>query len=106
MVIEDDQEIIGAAVLSDTEKVNEANLRSFYLLPDKIGKGFGHIFYSAIEIELKSRGFSNCVIDVLENNSRAIRFYKAHGFIDTGRVINAVLGTQNYSCKELEKTLY
>jgi len=105
MLIEDDQEVIGAAVLSSTEREREVNLRSFYLLPDKIGQGFGHIFYSDIETEVRNRGFQNCVIDVLENNSRAIRFYEAHGFIDTNETINAALGTQNYSCKVFEKAL-
>jgi ribosomal protein S18 acetylase RimI-like enzyme len=105
MVIESNQEIIGAAILSNTEKEHEVNLISFYLLPDRIGKGFGHIFYSDIETELRNRGFQNCVIAVLENNSRAIRFYEAQSFIDTGKTIDAVLGIQNYSCKILEKTL-
>ena len=106
MVIESNQEIIGAAILNETEKEREVNLRAFYLLPDKIGKGFGHTFYNDIETELKGRGFLNCVIDVLENNSRAIRFYETHGFIDTGKTIdNVVLGTQNYSCKVFEKAL-
>ena len=105
MVIENNQEIIGAAILCNTEKEREVSLKAFYLVPDKIGQGFGHIFYNAIEIELKYRGFQNCVIDVLKENKRAIRFYEAHCFMDTGKKINAVLGEKNYICKVYEKAL-
>ena len=76
--IENNQEIIGTAVLCKTEHEGEANLISFYLLPDRIGQGFGHMFYNAIEADLKNRGFQNCVIDVLKNNKRAIHFYEAY----------------------------
>lgn len=106
MVAESGQGIIGAAILSKTEKEREACLISFYLLPDKIGQGLGHAFYNEIEAELKSKGFSNCILDVLENNKRAIRFYKAHGFIDTNREIKVVLGERDYTCKVLEKALF
>ena len=44
MVIEDNQEIIGVAVMGNTKKEREVNLISFYLLPEKIGHGFGHTF--------------------------------------------------------------
>ena len=62
MVIENNKEIIGAAILCKTEKEREVSLKAFYLLPDKIEQGFGHIFYNAIETELKYSGFQNCVI--------------------------------------------
>jgi ribosomal protein S18 acetylase RimI-like enzyme len=105
MVIESDEEIIGAAVLGKTEKESEVNLISFYLLPDKIGYGFGHEFYSAIETGLRSMGFLSCIVDVLRDNSRAIDFYKSHGFTDTGKEIDAVVGGQSYMCRVLEKSL-
>jgi len=105
MVIEDEYEIIGAAVLCKTEKENEANLKAFYLLPDKIGRGFGHTFLCSIESELRKMGFRNYIIDVLGNNSRAIRFYDAHGFTDTGKNINTTLGERHYTCKSFEKAL-
>ena len=102
MVIEE-QDIIGAAVLSKAEKKNEVNLKAFYLLPDKIGQGIGHVFFNGIEAELKAQGFSECVLDVLENNKRAIRFYEAHGFIDTNSEVIATLGNHEYVCKVYKK---
>lgn len=106
MIMENDLEIIGAAILSQTEKDKEACLISFYLLPEKIGQGFGHNFYNDIETELKSRACSKCVLDVLSNNKRAIRFYQAHGFIETGNEIVSSLGEQSYICKVFEKHLF
>ena len=105
MVIENDQEMIGAAILSRTEKEREVNLISFYLLPYKIGQGFGHTFYSSIETELRARGFLTCVVDVLETNARAIRFYETYGFTTTGEDLNVDLGERNYVCKVLAKSL-
>ncbi len=102
MIIEE-QEIIGAAVLCKVEKEKEINLKAFYLLPDKIGQGFGHAFFNGIEAELKAQGFSECVLDVLENNKRAIRFYEAHGFICTDSEVVATLGNHEYVCKVYEK---
>ncbi len=104
MVIEE-QNIIGAAVLSKAEKEKEINLKAFYLLPDKIGQGFGHAFFNGIEAGLKAQGFSKCVLDVLENNKRAIRFYEAHGFISTDSEMVTTLGSHDYVCKIYEKNL-
>lgn len=105
MIIENSQEIIGAAIMGKTEKDGEVCLISFYLLPDRIGQGFGHTFYTKLENELINQGFTNCVLDVLENNNIAINFYKAHGFVDTNTETTAVLGKQSYVCKILEKRI-
>jgi ribosomal protein S18 acetylase RimI-like enzyme len=105
MVAQIGREIIGAAILSKAENENEADLVSFYILPDKIGQGIGHAFYGGIEAELKSRGFVSCILDVLENNKRAIRFYESHGFVNSGREVTAVLGGRGYTCKVFEKAL-
>jgi ribosomal protein S18 acetylase RimI-like enzyme len=102
MVIED-QDIIGAAILGKTEKEHEINLISFYLHPDKIGQGFGHVFYNGIEAELKAKGFSECVLDVLEYNKRAIRFYESHGFAITNSEVLTTLGNHEYVCKVYRK---
>jgi ribosomal protein S18 acetylase RimI-like enzyme len=105
LLMEDTQQIIGVAIVRKTENEGECCLVSFYLLSDKIGRGFGHAFYSGIENELINIGFSSCVLDVLENNARAIRFYKAHGFRVTHKEIHTTLADKNYICKVLEKTL-
>ena len=105
MVMESNSQIIGAAIMSETENSGECGLRAFYLLPDKIGQGLGQIFYNSIENEMKNRGFSSCALDVLENNARAIRFYKKQGFLDTSKELNVDLGENSYLCKIFKKTI-
>ena len=106
MVLQENQEIAGASILGKSEKENEVRLISFYLAPDRIGQGYGHIFYSGIEKKIKSRGFTKCVIDVLEKNDRAIKFYKSHGFDDTRTEVKITLGNRDYICKVFEKTYF
>ncbi|MCD7947988.1 MAG: GNAT family N-acetyltransferase [Oscillospiraceae bacterium] len=102
MILEDDQHIIvGAAILRGERNI--ANLISFYLLPEKIGHGFGHALYSGVEDELRNRGFRKCVLDVLGHNKRAILFYKKHGFTSTDEVIKTTLGNGEYFCNVYEK---
>lgn len=105
LVMETGRQVIGVAIIGQTENEGECCLISFYLLPDKIGQGLGRLFYSEIEKELKRRGFVRCVLDVLENNTRAIRFYNAHGFQATDKEVRTTLGEKEYTCKVLEKVL-
>jgi len=105
MVLQEKQEIVGASILGKSEKENDVHMISLYLLPDKIGQGFGHAFYSEIEKEMRSKDFSKCLIDVLENNERAIKFYKAHGFTDTRMEAKTTLGKRDYPYKIFEKAL-
>ena len=105
MVMESGRQIIGAATMSETENSGECDLISFYLLSDKIGQGLGQIFYSSIENEMRNRGFSSCRLDVLESNTRAVRFYKKQGFLDTNKELNVNLGENSYLCKTFKKTI-
>ena len=93
------------SVLGKSEKENEVHKISLYLLPEKIGKGFGHIFYTEIETEIMKKGATKCTIDVLKNNKRAIEFYKAHGCADMLIEAKTTLGNQDYLYKVFEKVL-
>ena len=103
MLLEQEKDIIGAAILKAEE--TELHLLSFYLAPERIGHGLGHLFYTAMEAELKRKGYTKCVLDVLQDNYRAIRFYEAHGFLDTDKRIIAELGKRKYTCRIYEKSL-
>ena len=105
MVMLENHSIIGASILSKSEKQGEVHMKSLYLLPDKIGKGYGHKFYSEIENDMRSKGCTKCVLDVLTNNKRAIRFYKAHGFMDTGVEETTILGVREYAYRVFDKEL-
>ncbi len=97
--------ITGAALWLPTQTPGQACLLSLYLLPDKIGQGLGHALYANTEAELVRRGFTSCVLDVLKNNGRAIRFYEAHGFVPLQKTISVTLGEESYSCQMYEKSL-
>lgn len=105
LVLERGDQIIGAAVLSPAAREGAVCLLSFYLLPEETGKGLGHMFYQGIEAESVKRGYTDCVLDVLQDNQRAVGFYCSHGFRATGRTTDAVLGNRTYTCDILEKAL-
>ncbi|MCL2008940.1 MAG: GNAT family N-acetyltransferase [Synergistaceae bacterium] len=105
MVLQEKQEIVGASILGKSEQENETHMISLYLLPEKIGKGLGHIFYSEIEKEIQNKGFTKCTIDVLKDNERAIKFYKMHGFVDMFVEAKTTLGSQDYPYMVFEKVL-
>jgi ribosomal protein S18 acetylase RimI-like enzyme len=105
MVLLDNQDFAGACILSKSENHDEVHLVSLYLLPDRIGKGCGHRFYSEIENEIKKRGYIKCVLDVLTDNKRACRFYEAHGFADSGAEETTVIGGLEYPFRVFVKLL-
>lgn len=105
MVLEENSQISGASILKKTDDPLIVELTAIYLLPDKIGHGYGNVFYRAIDAEMIKRGYTCCVLDVLENNSRAIRFYEKNGFVDDKQTIIAKLGDKDYTCRILRKQL-
>ena len=105
MVLEDNGLVVGAAIAGETKTDGEIHLLSFYLLPEKTGQGFGGLFYRGVEAEMMKRGYDKCILDVLEENAKAIRFYEAQGFKDTGASTPATLGGVDYMCKVMEKAI-
>lgn len=53
---------------------------SIYLLPEYIGKGFGARLFEATLNELIRLGYKNVFLWVLEENTRARRFYESRNF--------------------------
>ncbi len=68
---------------------------SIYLLPEYIGKGYGKILMEVALSELKSQGYENVFLWVLEENNRARRFYEGYGFRLTGDVLDNNIGGRN-----------
>lgn len=56
---------------------------SIYLLPEYFGKGFGNKLLESALDDLKSLGFNNVYLWVLENNINAQSFYMRNGFYKT-----------------------
>ena len=53
---------------------------SIYFLPDYMGKGYGSKLMDAVMNELRKQGYKEVFLWVLEDNSRARRFYENYGF--------------------------
>lgn len=105
MIVQVSGEMIGTAVFgkSFTEGfMNDGEISAIYFKHDYVGKGYGHIFLSRIEAELALLGYKNFVIDVLSDNSRAVSFYKAHGYKEVGNQ-KVQLGVAEYSLKVFRK---
>lgn len=75
-------EIIGQLEFAYQDDWGHVNL--FYLRPDKRGLGYGPLLHEHVVAFLRSKECSSVTLRVSPNNERAIRFYKKHGWMDTG----------------------
>ena len=76
-------ELVGAVVFgrSYTDGYSDdGEISAIYLRHDFIGKGFGHKLFAKTEEALAEKGYSCFALDVLSDNSRAVRFYQKHGY--------------------------
>lgn len=81
LIAEQSGEIVGSAVYGKKEDKPElADLRAIYLLPGLLGKGLGHLLFTAAENAMRRRGFEGCTLEVLTANKRAVDFYNSHGY--------------------------
>ena len=83
----------------------DGELVCLYLLPGCIGKGWGGQLLHAAEAVLAKQGYTHCALDVLAGNERAIGFYHANGYLDTGTRMEAELGGQRLACLVLRGEL-
>lgn len=74
---------------------------SIYLLPGHIGKGCGKALMSAAITELRTLGYADIFLWVLEENTRARRFYEHFGFEQTDAFLLDTIGG-----KELREIRY
>jgi GNAT superfamily N-acetyltransferase len=89
-VVRDGDAVVGFASLGPSEDPAEdratAELSAMYLLAGYWGRGLGRQLMGLVFDELIRRGFDQAVLWVLEDNTRARRFYEAAGwFPDGGR---------------------
>jgi len=54
---------------------------SIYLLPEYFRKGYGQRLLKTALIDMKTKGYKNCYLWVLKENSNARQFYESIGFI-------------------------
>ncbi|GAB1515116.1 N-acetyltransferase family protein [Actinophytocola sp. KF-1] len=61
------------------------DLHALYLDPDVWRRGIGTRLHAAALERLRAGGFTHAGLWVLDTNERALRFYRHHGWTDTGR---------------------
>ena len=69
----------------DEDMQGAAELICIHSLKENWGRGYGHLMMERILEDVQQAGYSQIMLWVFEKNTRAIGFYKAHGFVATGR---------------------
>ncbi|MBR5993388.1 MAG: GNAT family N-acetyltransferase [Lachnospiraceae bacterium] len=95
MVCIENGEFIGTSTYSKSrwDKWPDAGeVISIYLLPEYYGKGYGRPLLTATLNKLKEQGYTEVLLWVLEENSRARRFYERFGFTCTEDTMDGVIG--------------
>lgn len=72
--------------------VDSYEIRSLYLDPNDVGKGYGKALMDWAKAETAARGYRSIALWVLDQNSRAKTFYEACGFQPDGAVKPSGLG--------------
>lgn len=106
MVAEAKDRLIGASIYRRSVQegyFEDGEIVALYLLPDWMGNGVGSRLCAAVETDLRDMGFAHCILDVLDGNRRARRFYQSRGFADVGEV--PVTLDRVYMCRMLRKRL-
>lgn len=96
--------LIGAACLKEPRGHDTAELIALYLLPQEIGQGIGHQFYTELENRIRTGGYAAIKLDVLVDNIRARRFYERRGFRNEGEAV-IELGGRKYAYIMMKKIL-
>lgn len=73
-----------------------------YLLPEAFGKGIGSALIQWGIKELNSKGYEKVILWVLEDNSRAIKFYEKHGFTFDGTSKKINIGKPLIECRYIK----
>ena len=63
---------------------------TYFILPEKTGKGLGSKMLSFLEIEGKKQGISCILASISSLNEGSIKFHRKHGFEECGRFKNVV----------------
>lgn len=81
---------------------DHAELTEFYVDPFFQGRGIGAALLQAAEHQAKAQGTRILMLQVLEHNEKARRFYRQAGFVETGKR-ELVEGTEQYTVEYRKK---
>jgi ribosomal protein S18 acetylase RimI-like enzyme len=71
--------------LDHSDDPDLGHLYALYVDPDLWRRGIGTPLHAAALDRLRSCGFTHAGLWILEGNDRALRFYRRHGWTDSGR---------------------
>jgi GNAT superfamily N-acetyltransferase len=92
-VAEHDGQVVGFANAGPSrEEASAGELYAIYVLPTSWGTGAGRALIQRTEDWLRSSGFREAILWVLEGNERAERFYRAGGWEQDGRKVDQFQG--------------
>lgn len=100
-VVEVDGEVAGysrygPAKDDDLDPAATAEVYGFYLHPDVWGRGAGRTLMEHVKDDLRSQGFREACLWVVQVNDRAQAFYRAVGFAADGRDDKLCIGAPEY----------
>lgn len=98
LVCMDDDRFVGTSSFCKSRfgrLVGWGEVVSIYLLPDYMGKGYGRFLLDAAISELKNMGHRDVFLWVLEENTRARRFYEKAGFLRTDDSMTQTIGDKD-----------
>jgi ribosomal protein S18 acetylase RimI-like enzyme len=71
-------------IIAPNDGVRSGNLLSICVLPDCEGTGVGGKLIESFQLACKAEGYQRLTLSVLKENSRAVAFYKKHGWRQSG----------------------
>lgn len=99
LMIAPDQTIIGEVVINEyAPETNSANFRIAIFKPDYLGQGIGTwAIEQMLNHAFEERRLNRLSLEVFSFNPRALRVYQKVGFIEEGRLREAVKGPDGYA---------
>lgn len=94
----------------DAKFADWGEIVSIYLLPEYFRKGYGQRLLKTALIDMKTKGYKNCYLWVLKENSNARQFYESNGFICnddecTCEIMNKQLVDVRYILKNISQLI-
>ena len=92
-VFQDDEAVGIASLLPQhrTQTQHRGDIGGFYVRDAAQGQGASDLLMSALIEAAKEAGIWQLELNVADDNTRAIRFYRRHDFVECGRIPNATL---------------
>ncbi|MDI9502281.1 MAG: ribosomal protein S18-alanine N-acetyltransferase [Tissierellia bacterium] len=86
LVLETDGQIAG--IICYWMVLDEIHLLNIAIAGEERGKGYARFLLHAMQAHAEENGSTSVVLEVRENNERAIRLYERFGFSQVGRIAN------------------